>query len=161
MFELNCSKNKYENDEDAIELFYSLRYSKLDARELRSDVGRWVDVDLPILDNKEFYDILEEIAGYMGKDPKYNWGPDMTKEQFALFVKDAIDEVAYIIRKFWLRMWSDEHLKVLEKMLEHGEKIKPCEGVEIGQYEVQYELGHREDEPKEEDERWPVFDCLP
>lgn len=161
MFELNSNKSKYGTDEEAIELFYSLRHSKLDGPELRSYVGRWVNVDLPILANKEFDGLLEEIAGYMGKDPEYNWGPDMTKEQFVLFVKDAIEEVASVVQKFWLRMWSDDHLKVLLKMLSHGETIKPCNGVEIGQCEVEYELGRREENPKQEDERWPVFDCLP
>lgn len=160
MFDQKCVID-YGDDKKAIEFFYNLRRSELDANELRSIVGRWVNTKLPILLNKEFDALLEEIAGYMGKDPEYNWGPDMTKEQFASFVEDAIDEVAYIIRKFWLRMWSDEHLKVLEKMLEHGEKIKPCKGVEIGHYNVQYELELREDEPKEEDEKWPVFDLLP
>ena len=152
---------EYENDEKAIEMFYSWRHSKLDSNQLMADVGRWVDLERPFLANKEFKDLLKEIAGYMAEDQQYNWGPDMTKEQFALYVHDAIDEVAYVARKFWLRMWSDEHLKVLEKMLEHGEKIKPCKGVEIGHSNVQYELELREDEPKEEDEKWPVFDLLP
>lgn len=147
-------------DEEAMEHFYVNRAKELKSFELKSIVGRWVDLDLPILVNKEFDDLLEEIAGYMSKDPEYNWGPDMTKEQFALFVKDAIEEVAYVIQKFWVRMWSNDHLKALEKMLSHGEKIRPCKGVEISAGNVQDELNRRE-EPKEEDEKWPVFDCLP
>ena len=94
---------EYENDEKAIEMFYSWRHSKLDSNQLMADVGRWVDLERPFLANKEFKDLLKEIAGYMAEDQQYNWGPDMTKEQFALYVHDAIDEVAYVARKFWLR----------------------------------------------------------
>ena len=62
---------EYENDEKAIEMFYSWRHSKLDSNQLMADVGRWVDLERPFLANKEFKDLLKEIAGYMAEDQQY------------------------------------------------------------------------------------------
>lgn len=149
-------------DEEAMEYFFNDSVGKeLDALRLSSIVRRWVNIDLPILMNKEFDDYLEKIAEYMKSDKEYNWGHEMTREQWNLFVKDAVEEVAHIIQKFWLRMWSNDSLKVLGKMLEHGERIKPCKGVEISRYQVEEEFARREEKPKEKDIPWPFFDCLP
>lgn len=153
--------NLFPTDEELIGYFYGYYFGKdLDALSLRDIVRRWVDIYFPITANKEFDDYIQQIVNEMKDDEEYCWGKGMSLEQFKLFVDDAIEEVAYVIQKFWLRMWSDDHLKVLMKMLEHGGKFKPCKGVEISDYDIECELNRREKE-KLEDDPWPVSDCLP
>lgn len=153
--------NLFPTDEELIGYFYGHYLGKdLDVLSLRDIVSRWVDIYFPITTNKEFDDYIQQIVNEMKEDEEYCWGKGMSLGQFKLFVEDAVEEVAYVIRKFWLRMWSDDHLKVLKHLLEHGGKLCPCRGVEISDCNVQDELDSREKE-KAEDDPWPLFDCLP
>lgn len=155
----------YDEKKEAEQLKLSYKISignDLNPEMLQLICSSWIDTTFRykiVKNEKEWNDYLSLIIDELKKH--YDFGQEMPPSKWCSFVEYAIEEVEIAIRRFWLRMWSDESLSYFYKMISHtNEKTIPlCYGVEIWDYEIRDELDRRNENGtnKDCDEEWPTY----
>ncbi len=151
-----------KEEEEQLKLSYKISLGKkLDPEMLQLICSSWIDNTFRyrFVKDGEWNACLSAIIEGLNYD--YDFGQEMPPSKWCAFVEDAIDEVEMAIRRFWLRMWSDESLSNFYKMISctNFNTIRLCTGVEVWDYEIKDELDRRNENgtSKDCDEEWTTY----